>query len=492
MTSRIGAQRPRWSNVPRGRATTAGSGAVELAASVGLFLDDWQCWWLENALAEQADGTWCSADTVLITGRQSGKNGVLAALELYCLFILGERLIVHSAHEVATALNHFQFLQELIGRSEDLSRKCRTPCLTNGREAIRLRSGAELRIRARMKNSGRGLTAPRIVFDEAFDIKPATMGALIPTTRAMPNRQFVYASSAPKATSLVLHSLIKRGRSDDLQDRIFYAEWGNPPGTAMDDVDAWYEANPALGIERDNGTFVTELALSDEYRTLVSGGNEELIAEFSREAVGIGEPPTSELKEPKLPGVQWAASAKVVRAPTGPVASLAFDVDIDGGWAATAVGLGAIGSPYVEQNTDAKGVGWLPDRIVYLVKKYSPTALGCQSNGPAAAQVGAIQKALRDEGLSIEITLLGTTECAAACGGFFTDVVEGNLTRRTGQRTLDLAGEEAAERVVSDGFVWNRRKATVPISPLWAVTIARALLPIEAPKVHTEPDFIVV
>lgn len=70
------------------------------------------------------------------------------------------------------------------------------------------------------------------------------MGALIPTTRAMKNRQFTYASSAPKADSVVLHSLIKRGRNAEPDDRIFYAEWGNPIGTSMDDVDAWYQANP--------------------------------------------------------------------------------------------------------------------------------------------------------------------------------------------------------------------------------------------------------
>ena len=51
------------------------------------------------------------------------------------------------------------------------------------------------------------------VFDEAFKIDPASMGALIPTTRAMARRQFTYASSAPKADSAVLHSLIHRGRA---------------------------------------------------------------------------------------------------------------------------------------------------------------------------------------------------------------------------------------------------------------------------------------
>lgn len=100
---RLGAQRPRWEQLPPGRVSSAGQEAVDLAASIGLVLDEWQAWWLDHALSEQANGDWCASDTVLITGRQSGKNGILAALELFALFTLGETKIIHSAHEVPTA-----------------------------------------------------------------------------------------------------------------------------------------------------------------------------------------------------------------------------------------------------------------------------------------------------------------------------------------------------------------------------------------------------
>ena len=330
---RLGAQRPRWQKLPPSVASSAGPEAVDLAASAGIILDDWQEWWLGHALSERPDGNWSAKENVLITGRQAGKNGVLGALELFYLFLLGDPLVIHSAHELPTAINHFNFMLAVIDGCPDLSKKCKRPTFTNGEQAINLRSGAMLKFRARGKNSGRGLTASRLVFDEAFKIAAESMGALMPTLRAMRNTQITYASSAPKHDSNVLHGLINRGRADDPDDRLFYAEWGNPIGTAMDDVDAWYQANPSLGVIRSNGTGVEEQSLHDEYRSLVSGGDEDLIAEFAREAAGIGELPlTVDAKPIKIPADKWASDLTeadiLERWPKA--TSLAFDVTRDG------------------------------------------------------------------------------------------------------------------------------------------------------------------
>jgi hypothetical protein len=476
---RQGEQRPKWHKLPPGRTTSAGTEAVELAASAGLVLDEWQAWWLDHALAERADGDWCAKENVLITGRQSGKNGALAALELFYLFMLGDPLVIHSAHELPTAINHFHFLLSIIDATPDLSRQCKRPTFTNGEQAINLHSGAVLKFRARGKNSGRGLTAARLVFDEAFKIPAEAMGALLPTLRAMRNTQVTYASSAPKADSTVLHSLIRRGRADDPDDRLFYAEWGNPPGTAMDDVDAWYAANPALGIIRNNGTGITEEALHDEYRSLVAGGDPELIAEFSREAVGIGEEPIETVKPVKLPADKWAAT----EGPPPPIApgqvTVAYDVDLNSASASIAIGAGSINAPYVEVVDFAEGAGWVPARLVEIVQRWKPVAVGCNGAGPAGSMVGPVLAAFKDAGLDIELTQMSAVEYKQACGGFYGDVVEGRLVHPPGQGPLDAAAADAGERPLGDAWAWDRRSASVPISPLVAPTIARALLPIE-------------
>ena len=385
---KLGAQRPRWEHQAPGRVSSAGLEAVDFAASIGLFLDDWQSWWLDGALAEQANGDWCASDTVLITGRQSGKNGILAALELFALFILGESKIIHSAHEMPTALNHFEWLIQLIDGCPDLSKRFRPPVKTNGREALVTMSGQKLVFRARQKNSARGLSAPRIVFDEAFDIRPQAMGALVPTTRAMRNKQFTFASSAPKRTSLVLWSLINRGRAnEDPDDRFFYAEWGNPKGTPLDDEAAWAQANPALGLERPGvGVSVTVENLRDEYRTLVAGGDLQLIAEFAREAVGIGEEP-DEHGDPKLPAGKWEATACLTpRKGRELIESgakvFAFDVDFDAEHAAICAGVGTVVDPFVELVDDREGASWVPARLVELVQRHQPTAPARYSRSP--------------------------------------------------------------------------------------------------------------
>src|SRR5665213_714851 len=96
--SLIGAQLPRLSSVPPYVSTT-GQEAIDLAALAGLVLDPWQQWVLMRALGERADGKWSAKRVGLVVGRQNGKNSVLEARELAGLFLLGERLIIHSAHE---------------------------------------------------------------------------------------------------------------------------------------------------------------------------------------------------------------------------------------------------------------------------------------------------------------------------------------------------------------------------------------------------------
>ncbi|MFW5415040.1 hypothetical protein J0910_00005, partial [Nocardiopsis sp. CNT-189] len=44
---------------------------------------------------------------------------------------------------------------------------------------------------------GRGLTADRVILDEAYNLSDDHMAALLPTMSARPNPQIVYTTSAP-------------------------------------------------------------------------------------------------------------------------------------------------------------------------------------------------------------------------------------------------------------------------------------------------------
>ena len=78
----------------------------------GLFLDDWQQFVLRHALGERADGKWAAQTVGLTVGRQNGKGSILEARELAGLFLLGEQLIIHTAHLQKTATQHFQPAEE--------------------------------------------------------------------------------------------------------------------------------------------------------------------------------------------------------------------------------------------------------------------------------------------------------------------------------------------------------------------------------------------
>jgi hypothetical protein len=94
-----GHQQPRVLTVPQTRLSSAGQEAIDLAARAGLELDPWQQFVLDQGMSERADGNWSAFEVAVNVPRQNGKGGIIEARELWGLFIGGERLILHSAHE---------------------------------------------------------------------------------------------------------------------------------------------------------------------------------------------------------------------------------------------------------------------------------------------------------------------------------------------------------------------------------------------------------
>ena len=119
-----------------------GREAVELAESAGLILDPWQQYVLEHSLGERRDGKWAAPEVGLCVPRQNGKGSILAARELAGLFLFDEELIIHSAHEQATASGQFQRLLDLIDGVPEFTRRMLRPLRGKGAEVIRLRATA--------------------------------------------------------------------------------------------------------------------------------------------------------------------------------------------------------------------------------------------------------------------------------------------------------------------------------------------------------------
>src|ERR1017187_6126617 len=183
-----GVQRPRICSVPPSVSST-GEEAIELAAMAGLNLDPWQKFVLTESLNERPDSKWAAFEVGLVVSRQNGKGGLLEARDLAGLFLLGERLIIHSAHQFDTSMEAFERLLALIEGTPELSKrvKHRGVIRSHGAEGIVLKNGQRIRFRTRTKGGGRGFTCDCLILDEAMIIPEAMHSALLPTLSARPN-----------------------------------------------------------------------------------------------------------------------------------------------------------------------------------------------------------------------------------------------------------------------------------------------------------------
>jgi hypothetical protein len=450
---------PRWLTAPRGSSPAAGD-AVELAASAGLLLDPAQRLALEIALRERRDGKWAAFEVGVIEPRQNGKGGILEARELAGLFLFGERLLLHSAHEFKTAQEAFLRVLALIQSTRDLERMVSRVRTSHGEEGIELKSGARLRFVARSRGSGRGFSGDAVFLDEAYNLSDKALAALMPTMSARPNPQLWYTSSAPLPTaeSAVLRRFCRRGRKG--ASRLAYIEYAAAANADLDDQAAWAEANPAFGRRIFAEFIETErAAMSDE--------------DFARERLGIWR--DDEDREYVIPLATWDRRSD----PDSQAAEVCFAFDVSPDRSSAAIGAAgrrADGRMHLEVVDHRPGTGWVAARLAELKARWNPPVVACDATGPAGALLNDVTAA------GVEVKTASTRDHQQACGAFYDDVMD-DRSRHTGEFDGELRAALAGadRRPVGDAWLWSRKSSTVDISPLVAVTLASwaATLPVE-------------
>lgn len=456
-----GTQRPRLESVPQYVSST-GDEAIELAAMAGLDLDDWQQYVLVGSLGERPDGQWASPDVGVVVPRQNGKGGIIEARELSGLYVIGERLITHTAHQFDTSLEAFQRLLNLIDDTPELSRRVKKVSHAHGSEGITLVNGQRIRFRTRTKGGGRGFTGDCVILDEAMELSEASIAALYPTIAARPNPQVWYLGSAVDQqvheNGIVFARVRERGLEHDPNLAYFEhsadLEIDKIGASDVVDPDHWAAANPALGIR-----------ISTEYiaRELKNLG----IRKFAVERLGVGDWPRTDLEITRKIEIQeWNDCVDETSSPEDPVC-FAFDVTIDRSYSSIAVaGIRADKLSHVELVSHGRGTRWVAPMLARLSKRHRPGLILCDAKGPAGALIPDI------EALGIEVTPVTAAEHGQACGIFLDDIKDDRL-RHLGQLDLDSAVDGAQPRVLGDAWVWGRKDSSVDISPLVAVTIAR-------------------
>lgn len=476
--------------------STAGDEAANLCREVGLPLDPEQEMALDAILAEKRvtlpDGTktlkWAGLEGVVVAPRRNIKTHLFKAVSITDLWLLDAPLVTWTAHLFPTAQEAFLDMQSLVEGSPLLSKRVKRITRGNGDEGIDLMSGARLQFRARTITGGRGLDGTRVILDEAFALRAAHLGALLPTMAAnslLGNPQILYGSSAGLVDSAVLRALRDRGRPGG-DPSLVYLEWCAPElpcatpncdhrygneGCVLDDRELWAMANLALG-RRIDPEFMAAMRRSMPPE------------EFAREFLGWWDEPVE--GGGTIPAHLWTRCARKQDAPVDPVA-IAIDV-APGHSSGSIVVCGEIA--YVVEH--GPGVSWIPSKIGSLLADKQVSAVGIDPSSPAAALIPDLEKPVADGGAGLTIrgpktpqgklVLLSGPHMSSACEMLLSAVVEDKFRHRD-QAVLNAAVEGAYRRQVGDSFKWSRRDSNVDISPLVAATeawfLANTALPVD-------------
>lgn len=433
-----------------------------MARSAGVDLYPWQELAVEVILAEVAGGDWAAFETAMLVARQNGKGEVIMVIELAGLFLLGENLLLHSAHEFKTAREAYLRIRGVIEGAPHLSRLVRQFRQSNEDTSIELTSGARLRFMARSRQSGRGFSAQRLLVDEAQILSAAAMGALMPTLAAQRNPQINYFGTVPGPLDDAEHftTLRNRGRAG-ADPYLGWMEWN--PGEEIADLDdrqAWAEANPTLGYRIGEDFIAKERAsLSDEdfgrERCSVWSDHEGTsVVDLNRWAL---------LADPDPPKSETVALAVDVN-PARTSSSVAF------------AGLRPDGRRHVEVIENGAGTRWVVDLILERLAGRPGSKVMIDATGPA----GSLIQSLTDVG--VEVTSTSARDMGQACGAFY-DAVTNDPPSLThfDQPALTKALGAAKKRPLGDSWAWARKNTTVDISPLVAVTLALHGLGISEP-----------
>lgn len=453
---------PRFRSVPA-YSYSSGDDAIALAASAGLYLDEWQQDAVRDILAEDELGKWSTFEAALVVPRQNGKNAVLEAIELAALFLFEERLIIHTAHLFPTSVEAFLRIRQLIESNPDFDAQVHRVRTGKGDEAIELKSGQRLRFLTRSGSSGRGFSADRLIYDEAYELPEETVAASLPTMSARPNPQLIYTSSAPanSAKSMSLRRVMKRGRLEpdkgsdvplEADPNLCYIEYSADPKADLDDREEWRNSNPGT----DSGRITVDFIAKE--RAALSA------VAFARERMGIlDESAGSTVIDMDV----WGSRGDTLSSVLDPVC-FAVDVNPDASFASIAVaGARADGAVHVEVVERRRGTGWVVDRIEDLVSKWDVKSVTLDAIGPA----GLLLPAFSERGIHIDVVSM--REYGHACALFKQNVDEGVLWHKE-QSGLTAALEAARKRDLDRDaglWAWHRRDST-DITPLVASTLA--------------------
>ncbi len=456
-----------------------GADCVAFWEAAGGVVFDWQALVVDGILGLDEDELFASTDDGIDVPRQNGKGVILQMVEAFAAFELGYDLVMHTAHEFPTAIDHQMRLESFIQNCPDLHARVRERGgyrHANGSESINLKSGARIIFKARTKGGGRGYSADLLIWDEAMIIPDRVVGAQKPTTRASRaphGRKTIYAGSAVDQQvheyGVTFARMRARGIAED--PRVSWHEWSAPVDDLsevtkdlLSDMEMARIANPSM----DDGLIIEETVLDEVAGMPVRTAAVELY--------GIGDwPPLDATASGLFDPDKWASLASEIDLDE---ATLSLDVSPLRTWA-TIMGAKRMEDKIQVGVVDRRaGTGWIVERLLELVDELRPARIVVDERGPAASLLEELEAA------GIEVETIDTLEYTRACGMFF-DAVDQGTIEHDGNFAFEAAVRGAAQRSLADAWAWSRKHSRADITPLVAATIAH-----RAEAAHEEKKFV--
>ena len=459
---------------------------------------------LDVLTGRKPDGSPASRTGVVICARQNLKTFDLERIVLTIALNPHDssELIMWTSQQLDTTEETFEhFVSWFTAEDEYPFLADRLVRVTRGRGSyqIKIRVGdldgdgpartKRIKFKARTGKSGRGLTGDVIVFDEAFAVERAHLGALIPTLSTRRRAMVFYGSSAGHEYSEVLAGLVERGRKGG-PNAPAYIEWCAPgslkkpgceskdcrhtldmAGCSLDRPEFWQAANPMLGRRI-------------EWQTIVDERGDLPAAEFARERLGWHDPVVILETPPVTLGMWQAATDAESEIPADAPVVFAAEISLDRMSASIAVaGRRADGASHVGVIGADYGTEWVVPRLVELrdshklgtimrgeKNKKRCDAIVLDPSSPSVTLVDPLRKA------GIEPVLMTAREVASACGDLQDALKDGTVWHRASP-LVDDAIKGAVKRDLGDGgWAFGRKKSaqgSVDITPIVAITNAR-------------------
>lgn len=478
--------------------TSLGFAMIAFAQMIGIPLLPWQKWLAIHMLELLPSGKFRFRTVVLLVARQNGKSTFAQVLALFFMYVQEVPLVLSTAQNLDIAEEVWAGGVEMVEGDEELVQLRARVVQQRGSKALELTNGSRWKVQAATRRGGRGLSGDLVMLDELREHQTwAAWSAISKTTMARDNSIVFALSNAGDISSVVLRHLRMMAHKalgdpdglwldpvtglpleeevlelddDELptDETLGIFEWSAKPGRSVRDREGWQEANPSLGYTITEKAILAALVSDPEwtFRT-------EVLCQWFDGAT-----------EGPFPSGTWAGS-------TDPESRLADGTrvvyGIDTSWDRTMTrivwaGYRPDGKVHFELVASRAGTEWVIPWLTSADRKRKPDGVVWQVSGaPVSSLTDPLRKynedAEREGRPTLPLIEWAGSDLSRGTGQFYDGIAhldddekhDPNLFHRP-QPALDVAANTALPKTAGDGWLWDRSKSPVDISPLVAAT----------------------